>query len=70
MSNATYQGVIRFLDFQKKSAIVKSCIYADSHPTYKLVYIKGNFSAYSRGDVIKYQYVANSNNAITVVIVA
>ena len=70
MSNATYQGVIRFLDFQKKSAIVKSCIYADSHPTYKLVYIKGNFSSYKRGDVIKYQYTANTHDAISITVVA
>lgn len=66
----TFQGVIKFIADHKKTAIVKSCIYNDSHPSYKLVFIKGNFSSYKKGDVIKYQFAPSKENTNVISIVA
>ena len=40
-----------------------------TEPNYKLVFLKGDFLGYVKGDIIKYQYVANKSNTNQIFII-
>ena len=52
----TYQGVVKFISGNKKSAIVKQYLFGTNGNAYSIVFIKADFSSYAKGSTIKYQY--------------
>lgn len=65
-----YQGVVKFVSGNKKSAIIKQYIFGTSGNAYNIVFIKADFSAYSKGNTIKYQYANDASCKNDIVFVA
>lgn len=66
----TYQGVVKFISGNKRSAIIKQYIFGTSGSSYQIVFIKADFSSYNKGNVIKYRYANDASCKNDIVFVA